>query len=232
MHPKSAMRDKEGQRDHCDHVQPTWAFGEHWSTKWAQKVVQSTSNMCGVELSWKSTTWIHIVCQRVWYIIPCSLPENIEWKNRDCFHDCLEVSFTSSHWSWNAGFLCAVKFVSKVCKRLTRWTNYTFLGSSFFGGQDLNQGERLPKKVDPFSEVSLEEIYGLPELPTCLQIQVLNMFELKRVPPIFSIRKRGTRFFFRNLWNLPVSTKKRNGMKKGPPIFKKWDSFSRVSFLL
>lgn len=70
MHPKSAMRDKEGQRDHCDHVQPTWAFGEHWSTKWAQKVVQSTmstSNMCGVELSWKSTTWIHIVCQRVWY---------------------------------------------------------------------------------------------------------------------------------------------------------------------
>lgn len=61
-----------------------------------------------------------------------------------------------------------VKFVSKVCKRLTRWTNYTLLGSSFFGGQDLNQGARLPKKVDPFSGVSLEETYGLPELPNCI----------------------------------------------------------------
>ena len=67
MHPKSAVGDEEGQRDHCEHVQPTSAFGEHWSTKSAREVVQSPATMCGVQLSWKSTTWICIVCQRVWY---------------------------------------------------------------------------------------------------------------------------------------------------------------------
>ena len=113
-----------------------------------------------------------------------------------------------------------VKFVSKVCKRLTRWTNYTLLGSSFFGGQDLNQGARYQKRWTHFRECLSKKPMVFPNCQTVYKSKFGINVWIKKGPPIFSIRKRGARFFFRNLWNLPVSTKKKMEWKR-VPLFSK-----------
>ncbi len=127
--------------------------------------------------------------------------------------------------SLNTGWTRVNWLISKkVCKRLTRWTNYKLLGSSFFGGQDLNHGAFLPKKVDPPSGV----------FPKCQHVYKSNfsIFLWKRDP----IRKRGTCFFCIETYGIFPNcqpSKKKWEWKRVPPfskrviLFWRFPSYSR-----